>query len=61
SVPRNPALQCRCSSLLASSLMPWAQIQAHFPSLKSSLQIPYRLAVGASPLILLGVGISMTN
>lgn len=47
--------------LLASSLMPWAQIQAHFPSLKSSLQFPYRLAVGAWPLILLGVGISMTN
>ncbi|MBW8018540.1 hypothetical protein E0714_02775 [Lactobacillus helveticus] len=33
--------------LLASNLMPWAQIQAHFPSLKSSLQFPYRLAVGA--------------
>lgn len=47
--------------LISSYLMPWAKIQAVFPKLISSLQFPYRLTVGAWPLLLLGIGISMTN
>ena len=47
--------------LISSHLMPWAKIQAVFPKLTSSLQFPYRLTVGAWPLLLLGIGISMTN
>ena len=47
--------------LISSYLMPWAKIQAVFPKLTSSLQFPYRLTVGAWPLLLLGIGISMTN
>lgn len=47
--------------LISSKLMPWAKIQAVFPKLTSSLQFPYRLTVGAWPLLLLGIGISMTN
>lgn len=47
--------------LLASQLMPWQKIQAVFPKLASSLQFPYRITVGAWPLILLGIGISATH
>lgn len=47
--------------LIASRVMPWAQIQNLYPSLGSSLQFPYRLAVGAWPLILVGIGISATD
>ncbi|RVU69872.1 MULTISPECIES: cell division protein [Lactobacillus] len=46
--------------LISSKAFPWARLQALYPRLGSSLQFPYRLMVGAWPLLLLGIGISMT-
>lgn len=47
--------------IVSSKLMPWAKIQGRLPKLGNFLQFPYRLAVGAIPLILLGIGISLTQ
>lgn len=47
--------------LLSSKLMPWDHLQAIFPMMGRYLQFPYRLTIGAWPLLLLGVGLSATE
>lgn len=47
--------------LLASRFMPWRRIQGRFPKLGSTFQFPYRLIVGAIPLLLIGLGITLTQ
>lgn len=46
--------------LLSSKLFPWDKVQGRFPRTGSFFQFPYRLAVGAIPLLLLGLGITLT-
>ncbi len=47
--------------LLASTWMPWYRLQKLFPRIGSVLQFPYRLALLAFPLLLMGAGISLTQ
>ena len=47
--------------LFSSVLVPWDRVQARFPKLGQMFQFPYRLDVGAIPLILVGIGISLTE
>ncbi|TSO26139.1 cell division protein [Lactobacillus sp. LL6] len=47
--------------VVSSKLMPWDAIQAKYANLGSSLQFPYRLVVGAIPLMLMAFGISATQ
>ena len=41
--------------------MPWNKIQGRFPKLGLTFQFPYRLIIGAIPLILLALGIVLTK
>lgn len=47
--------------ILASTWMPWYRLQKLFPQIGGILQFPYRLALMAFPLLLLGAGISLTQ
>lgn len=47
--------------LLASKLMPWSVIQHSVPMLSRSFQFPYRLTVAAYPLLLAGMGITISE
>lgn len=47
--------------LVSSKYFPWNSIESSFPVLSRNFQFPYRLAVGAIPLILLGIGITFNN
>lgn len=47
--------------LFASSLLPWAKIQEVLPVLGRNFQFPYRLALGAFPLILMAMGMTCTK
>lgn len=47
--------------IFSSIIVPWAKVQAHFPKLGQIFQFPYRLTIGAIPLMLMGVGISLTQ
>lgn len=47
--------------LISSKYMPWDKIQGRFPGLGASLQFPYRLSVGAWPLIFVAIGITVTQ
>jgi hypothetical protein len=46
---------------VASKYFPWHQVQAVLPVLRRSFQFPYRLTVGAWPLFLTAVGLSLTQ
>ena len=47
--------------LISSKYMPWNKIQGRFPKLGLTFQFPYRLIIGAIPLILLALGIVLTK
>lgn len=47
--------------IIGSRLMPWARLQAKYPRLGASLQFPYRLSVGAWPLLFMAIGITITQ
>lgn len=47
--------------IISSKHIPWKRIQARFPKLGSTFQFPYRLTIGAVPLILLAIGIVLTQ
>lgn len=47
--------------LVASRWFPWIKIQALYPKVGSFFQFPYRLMLGAYPLLLMGSGISITE
>ena len=46
---------------IASKYFPWGKIQGRIPKLGSFLQFPYRIAIGAYPLLLLAIGITLTQ
>lgn len=45
---------------VSSKYFPWNYIQMHFPTLRRNLQFPSRLLIIAYPLILVGVGLSIS-
>lgn len=47
--------------VVSSRIFPWTFIQQIFPKLGASFQFPYRLMVGAYPLLLMSVGISLNQ
>lgn len=46
--------------VISSQLVPWAKIQVAFPRLSQNFQFPYRLLVGAWPLMIMSIGITLT-
>lgn len=47
--------------LVSSRVIPWDRIQSAYPKIGASFQFPYRLVLGAYPLMLLAFGITITH